>query len=115
MSPRIADPLPRAASPGVVSIDVDDLDAVEDLPAAKALSNLAAVHQLPRLEHIYRVDRHDGHTIVQLAVPLAAAEQWRAALGAPPFDETRHPHSSQWRTERSCWFGATIRLSYSTF
>lgn len=114
MSPRIADPLPRAAVPGVVSIAPDDLDAVEDLPAARALSNLAAVHQLPRLEHVYRVARHDGHTIVLLAVPHGAAEQWRAALGAPPFTEARHPHSSQWRTERSCWFGATVRLSYST-
>lgn len=115
MSPRIADPLPRATAPGVVSIAPDDLDSVEDLPAARALSNLAAVHQLPRLEHIYRVERHDGHTVVLLALSPLAAEAWRSALGAPPYAETRHPSSSQWKTERACWFGATVRLSYSTY
>lgn len=99
---------------GVVSIAPDDLDHVEDLPVARAITNLAHVHQLPRLEHVCRVTRHDGHTVVVLAVPEYAAEQWRAALGAPPFAEKNHPTSVQHLTERSCWFGATVRLSYST-
>lgn len=115
MSPRIADPLPRATAPGVVSIAPDDLDTVEDLPAAKALANLAAVHQLPRLEHVYRVERRDGRTIVQIALSELAAEAWRSALGAPPYERIQHPTSAQWRTERRCWFGATVRLSYSTY
>jgi hypothetical protein len=111
---RIADPLPRTRRAGVVTIPVDDLDTVEDLPAAQAIANLAAVHQLPRLEHIYRADRHDGHTVILLAVSPLAAEAWRAALGAPPFTETRHPTSSQWTTRRDFWFGSTVRLTYST-
>lgn len=104
-----------ATAPGVVSVPVDDLDQVHDLPAAQALANLAHIHQLPRLEHVYRVNRHDGHTVVMIALPDAhVADAWRAALGAPPYVEKRHPLSSQWTTERTCWFGATVRLIYAT-
>lgn len=114
MSPRIADPIARPAARRVVSIAPDDLDHVEDLPAAKAIGNLAHVHQLPRLEHVYRVDAYDGRTVVLVAVPQAAAECWRAALGAPPFSARSHPTSRQHTTE-VFWFGATVRLSYSTY
>lgn len=99
---------------GVVSIAPDDLDHVEDLPVAQAIGNLAHVHHLPRLEHVYRITKDDGRTVVLIAVPEAAAEAWRAALGAPPFTARTHPTSRQFTTERSCWFGATVRLSYST-
>lgn len=97
----------------VVSIAPDDLDQVEDLPVARALGNLAQIHQLPRVEHVYRVDRHDGHTIVLIAIPADAAEQWRAALAAPHFQPRQHPTSVQHLTE-VFWFGAIVRLSYTT-
>lgn len=98
----------------VISIAPDDLDAAEACPAVRALANLGSVHQLPQLVHIYKVTRHDGHAIVTLVVPDHAAEAWRAALGAPPFTTKPQEYSVQHLTERACWFGVTVRLSYST-
>lgn len=98
----------------VVSISPDDLDAAEGCAATKALSNLAAIHQLPRLQHVYLVNRpDDGRQIVNVAVPAAVAEVWRAALGAPAFSARTLPTYAAHSTE-VFWFGATIRLSYST-
>lgn len=98
----------------IVSITPDDLDAAVDCPAARALTNLGAIHQLPQLIHLYKVTRHDGNTTAYAVVPDHAAEQWRAALGAPPFTDQPQPYSVKHTTERTCWFGLTVRLSYTT-
>lgn len=99
----------------VVSINPSDLDDVETVPAAKALGNLRDVHGLPELAGVCVAHREDGATVVVAAVVgEAAAELWRAALAAPKFSERRYPTSSQHITE-VIWFGALVRLSFSTY
>lgn len=97
----------------VVTISPEGLDA-EVCPAVKSLGNLAGVHRLPRLEHISLVDRDDGRTVVFIVVPEIAADQWRQAIGAPAFTPHHRQNYTQHTTERSCWFGATVRLSYTS-
>lgn len=96
----------------LVSLSPEDLDATESIPAAQAISNLAKVHQLPRLDHVIAT-QVDGRTVLNIAVPEKVAEQWRAALAAAPFTEIHHPTSTQHKTS-VFWCLATVNLSYST-
>lgn len=96
----------------MLSLTPEDLETL-DCPVTKALANLAAIHRLPRLEHAYLIERTDGRTVVNLALPEIAAEPWRRALAAAPFTPIHRQHYSQHTTE-VFWFGATVRLSYTT-
>ena len=99
----------------VISVKPDDLDKVEGCPAAVALANLAEVHRIP-IEHAYLATTHaadDPNTLV-VTVSHESAEAWRAALGAPSFTAKETAYSTQ-RTTEVFWFGAKVRLSYSTF
>jgi hypothetical protein len=96
----------------LVTISPDDLDKAERIPAAQALAGLAQVHQLPRLDHVIAT-QVDGRTVLNIAVPEAIAEQWRAALGAAPFTAVPQPEHTQHKTS-VFWCLATVNLTYAT-
>lgn len=88
-------------------VHLDDLDNPETVPAVTALHNLAVTHSLPDYVHVYPTA-----VAVNLVVSHDTAEQWRAALAAPPFTEHPQQYSTQYKTS-VMWFGIDVRLSYT--
>jgi hypothetical protein len=98
----------------LLSVAPDDLDQAESCATTEAIANLAQIHGLPQFTHLY-ASQVDGRTTVVIAVPEAAAQQWRAAFGAPPYAAHLQPTTTQWKTQ-TFWAAAAcqVRLSYST-
>lgn len=90
-------------------VRLDDLDTPLSCPALTALDGLAALHALPSF-----VKAYPSPTGMHLALTPATAEQWRAAVAAPPYTRTENEHYSTYRTE-AFWFGITLRLTYADY